>query len=116
MAVKLFVLRNYDVYVVGNGQTAAWDHAAVPWKNGSPHIVGDNTVSYNSFTRGIAVTGGKVYVTGFSFNTPECPAYCNGRSRASYWVDNGGTITQTQLVACRRQPGQRPPLPFRWRQ
>jgi hypothetical protein len=143
MAVKLFVLRSYDVYVVGNGQTAAWDHAAVLWKNGaatvlpggylvgsqayaitfdgndiyiagntlnsnmwdiptywkngSPHVIGDNNVSYNSFTRAIAVAGGKIYVAGYSFNE-ECPAYCYGRSRASWWVDDGGTITQTPLV------------------
>jgi hypothetical protein len=144
MAVKLIVLKNYDVYAVGTGQTSSWNNAAVLWKNdtatvlnggylvgseayaitldgndvyiagstlnanmwdiptywknGNPHIVGDNTVSYNTFTRGIALYGGKVYVAGYSFNSPECPAYCNGRSRASYWVDDGGTITQTSLV------------------
>ena len=87
-----------DVYIAGS--TLNSNNWAIPtyWKNGFPHVVGDNTVDYNTFTQGIAVSGGKVYVVGYGFNSSDCPNYCDGRSSASYWMDDGGTITRTSLV------------------
>lgn len=60
-------------------------------------------------------TGGKVYVAGFSFNTPECPAYCNGRSRASYWVDNGTAIGNDIFLVGMSIPYNGPGSSAAWR-
>jgi hypothetical protein len=87
-----------DIYIAGNTINSSFWGIPTYWKNGIPHIVDNNIPNYYYYTRAIAVNSGKVYFTGYGFNSTECPAYCYGRFRAFYWVDDGGTISQTPLV------------------
>jgi len=83
-AFAIFLVGN-DVYIAGNTLNSNFWDIPTYWKNGVPHVVGDATVSYNSYTKAIAVDNNKVYVAGYSYFSSECPTYCFGRTRASYF-------------------------------
>lgn len=91
------VLSDNDVFIAGNTTNEGLWNIPTYWKNGVPKVVGDPKAGYNSYTRAIAVNGSKVYLSGYAFYNSECPAYCFGRSRAAYFVDDAGTTTQIPL-------------------
>lgn len=90
-------LSGTDEYIAGN--TINQNQWGIPtyWKNGVPHIVGDQSAQYSSYTTSIAVDANKVYLAGYSFYNTECPSYCFGRFRGWYFLDNGGTVTRFPL-------------------
>ncbi|MCW3116480.1 MAG: hypothetical protein JWM28_562 [Chitinophagaceae bacterium] len=86
-----------DEYIAGNTINSNLWGVATYWKNGVPHVVGPTNIDNQCWGRAIAAEGNKVVVAGSTFYDNECPSYCFGRSRAFYWTDSAGTITQTGL-------------------
>ena len=86
-----------DEYIAGNSINANLWGVATYWKNGVAHVLGPTNIDDQCWGKAIAVEGNKVVVTGYTFYDNECPSYCFGRSRAFYWTDSAGTITETPL-------------------
>jgi hypothetical protein len=81
-----------DIYIAGTTVNSNLWRIATYWKNGVAVQVSDPQAQNDTYARSIAVSRSSVYVVGYSFINTECPDYCLGRFRASYWIDNGSTI------------------------
>lgn len=90
-------LSGNDVYIAGNVDNQWFWNIPAYWKNGNVHVLGQMNSEFNSFTRSIAVVDNKVYVASWGFYNTECPVYCFGRSRASYFIDDAGVIDHFPL-------------------
>jgi len=86
-----------DIYIAGSTVNSSLWSIATYWKNGMPVQLSDPLAQNNTYARSIAVSGGSVYVAGYSFTNTECPAYCFGRSRASLWVNKESVVKETPL-------------------
>jgi hypothetical protein len=90
-------LSGADTYIAGSTIGENLFNIATYWKNGVPQILGDYKAQNSSYAEAIVAENNKVYVAGHGFFNTECPVYCYGRFRASYWVDAAGTVTQIPL-------------------
>lgn len=90
-------LSGNDVFIAGNVDNQWFWNIPAYWKNGNVRVLGQTNAEFNSFTSSIAVVNNKVYVGSWGFYTSECPVYCFGRSRASYFIDDAGVVTQISL-------------------
>lgn len=86
-----------DIYISGATLNSNSWGIITYWKNGVPVQLSDPAAQHNSFAKSIAVSGNKVVIAGYAFYNTECPDYCFGRFRGSYWVDNNGAVTHHPL-------------------
>ena len=86
-----------DLYISGTVRNKYNYEIPVFWKNAERTIVGDLDGDEQGFALGIAVKDNKVLLTQNEFSSNECPRYCSGRSKGSYFVSENGNFTEVLL-------------------
>ncbi len=86
-----------DLYISGTILNKSNYNIPVFWKNAELTIIGNMEGDEPAFPISIAVKSGKVLLTQNEFSSNECPRYCSGRSKGSYFISENGNLTEVLL-------------------
>lgn len=86
-----------DLYISGTVLNKNNYNIPVFWKNAERTTIGDMDGDETGFALGIAVKDNKVLLTQNEFSSNECPKYCSGRSKGSYFISENGNLTEVHL-------------------